>query len=130
MTHPFTGTITFDAQLKLLGTTVKRRMRAIYGYTPEWPFIDPETGTEKTDDEAISVGLEVFAKPRTEGMLGLKAAQRQPYWAEVNNLLKVGVLNRRVYERIDARIDAEARAQDLERRQKPDPTKPPLPNSL
>ena len=130
MTYPFNGAVIFDVQLKLLGTTVKRRLRFTYEYTPEWPFFDPETGTEKTADEAMSLGLEIEVKPRTMGWIWPKGDQLAPYWKAVNEMLEPGILNGRIYDRLDALIDVDARARDLERRQKPDSAKPSLPNSL
>jgi hypothetical protein len=129
MTYPFTGTVMLDAQIKLLGTRIRRRVRFTYGYTPEWPFYDPETGTEKTADEAMSLGLEIEVKPRTMGWIWPKGAQPKPYWKTANELLEPGILNGRIYDRLDALIDVDARAQDLERRQEPG-SKPSLPNAL
>jgi len=130
MTYPFSGVVMFDIQLKLLGTTVKRRMCVTYGYTPQWHFFDPMTGTEKAEPQELHLDLEVLAKPRTESMPSLKPNHHEPYWTSANQLLRYGVLNGRVYERLDSLIDADARVQDLERRQQAHPTGPQLPNSL
>ncbi len=79
MVHPFSGAVILDAQIKLLGTKIRRRLRFTYSYTPEWPFFDPETGTEKTADEVMSLGLEIGVKPRTMGWIWRKGTLPQPY---------------------------------------------------
>jgi len=130
MAHPFTGTIEFSVHLKLLGTTLMRRLRVTYEYTPKWPFFDPMIETETTEMEKLRLDLEILAKPQADGPLGSKSIRREPNWSSANQLLRSGLLNSRVYERIDAWIDGEARAQDLERRQKAQSPDPQLPNSI
>jgi len=118
MGYRFNGAVTFDAQLKLFGVTVKRRMRVTYGYTPEWAFVDSTTGQEKTEARELKLALEVLARPRAEIPASVTASEHEPYWTSANQLLKYGVLNRRIYERLTDLIDGEARVEDLELRGK------------
>jgi len=130
MKYGFIGSVVFDLRLRLLGSTIIRQLRANYQYTPPWPHIDPETGSEVTRLEGSAVGLDILARPRAEGPLARSAAARGPYWTRVNDLLALGVLNLRIWDQLDAMIDADARHQDLERRQKANPGAPSLPNIL
>jgi hypothetical protein len=66
MSYPFNESLVIAVQLKLLGVTVKRRLRITYGYTPEWPYVDPETGIEKKEESALNLNLEILARPRAE----------------------------------------------------------------
>ena len=79
MKYAFTGAVIFEAHLRLLGASIKREMRAPYEYTPPWPYFDPETATEVTGEEILSIGLEILAHPRAEKMLH-RGAEREPYW--------------------------------------------------
>ena len=119
MDYPFNGSFVVYAQLGFLGATVKRQVRFTFGYTPDWPFFDPVTGTEKTESRALSLNLEVFARPGPGARPPLKAA----YWTSANDLLAPGVLNHRVYEELHRVVDEDAQAEDWLRRQGvgPDP---------
>jgi len=131
MKYGFIGSVVFDLRLRLLGSSIIRQLRANYQYTPPWPYVDLETGDEITGLEASTVGLDILARPRAEGPLARSAATREPYWTRVNDLLALGVLNLRIWDQLDAMIDADARLQDLERRQKANPGgAPSLPNIL
>ena len=131
MEHSFVGTLTFDVRLRVLGTSIKRQLRVNYQYMPPWRFWDPETGKQTVGTEALSLDLEILALPRAEGSMGLHGARLEPYWTSARELLAMGVLNRRVYDQLDRMVDADARTQDRERRQKAKPTgKPPLPHKL
>ena len=46
MPYAFFGVIPMEIEIRVLGTLAKRKLRAIYSYTPPWPFFDPETKTE------------------------------------------------------------------------------------
>lgn len=129
MTYAFTGTIIFEAHLRLLGASIKRDMRVPCQYTPPWPYFDPETATEVTGEEIVTIGFEILARPRAEKML-FRAAEGEPRWVLANERLKIGVLNQRIYDRLDVLIDTDARIQDLERRQKANPGGPPQKNLL
>ncbi len=97
---------------------MKRRMRIVYGYTPEWSFVDSMSGNEKTEARELKLALEILARPRSEIQSSVTASEHEPYWTSANQLLKYGVLNRRVYERLTDLIDGEARVEDLELRGK------------
>jgi len=130
MKYAFTGSVVFEARLRLLGSTITRQLRANYQYTPPWPHLDPETGSEVTHLEGSTVGLEILARPRAERRLMQRPAPGEPYWANANDLVASGVFNRRIWDRLDAMIDADAHLQDFERRQKANPGAPSLPNVL
>jgi len=130
MSNAFAGTIVFEARLRLLGVTIKRELRAYYEYTPPWPYFDPETGKEMTELEESKVGLEILARPRAEKHLRQSGGSLEPYWTRANDLVASGVFNLRIWDRLDAMIDADARVQDLERRQKANLGAPTLPNAL
>jgi hypothetical protein len=125
MKYAFTGAVIFEAHLRLLGASIKREMRVAYEYTPPWPYFDPETATEITGDEKLTIGLEILARPRAD-----RGSKGEPYWTSANEFLSFGVFNHRVYDRLDELIDTDARIQDLERRQKANPGNPSLPNVL
>ena len=104
---------------------------AAYQYTPSWPYFDPETGIDVMgSEEGSAVGLEILARPRAETEIARYAENKEPYWAPANDLLEFGVLNQRIWDRLDAMIDNDARVQDLERRQKANPGASSLPNVL
>ncbi len=112
MSHPFNGAFTVNAQLKFFSVTVTRQVRFTFGYTPDWPFLDLATGNEKTEPKALSLNLEVFARPGPGAKRPLKAA----YWTSANELLAPGVLNHRVHEVLHRMIDEDAQAEDWLRR--------------
>lgn len=114
MSHPFNGTFTVNARLKLLGITVRRQVRVSFGYTPDWPFIDPATGFEAAQSRVLNLTLEILARPGANVMPSGKPA----YWTPANELLAPGVLNRQVYEQLNEIVDADAHIEDWIRRDK------------
>ena len=59
-----------------------------------------------------------------------KELSREPYWTSASDFLALGVLNRRVYERLNVMIDSDAHIEDLIRRHDANPGGPTLPNGL
>ena len=118
MNHPFHETFIVGIQFRVLGVTVSRRLRVTSDYTPDWPFIDPETWAETTAKAALSLNLEILARPQSDMMTSDQRTKHQPYWTPANDLLKSGVLNCRVYKELHESIDACAHIDDLVRRHK------------
>jgi len=120
MKFSFSGTLICEFRLRLLGTSIKRQLQVNYKYMPPWSYWDSEIGVELTGTESLSleIDFEILAQPRAERGMGLRGAELEPYWTSARELLVVGVLNRHVYDQIDAMVDADARLQDQERRQK------------
>jgi hypothetical protein len=115
-TPPFTGTIDFDLTIRALGERVLRKVRAIYTYTPQWPYFHTPSQTERTSDPRLDLGLTLLAIPRSDmNRIGQPIAN-DPYWVPVGQLLTVGVLRKRVYDELRARIDAEALEADRRNR--------------
>jgi hypothetical protein len=112
MTHPFSGVIPMEIEIRMLGVVAKRRLRAIYDYTPPWPFFDPKTRTEQTASPSLAIALEVWTLP---GVL-VAIEDREPNWVPVNQLLRWGVLTSRAHDRLGKLIDLDARVQDHRRR--------------
>ena len=46
--YAFQGNVEFDLVLEMLGERVARRARAVYHWTPEWEFWDPEKNAPRT----------------------------------------------------------------------------------
>jgi hypothetical protein len=114
MPYAFFGIIPMEIEIRVLGTLAKRKLRAIYSYTPPWPFFDPETKTEKSAPFHLGVSLKALTQP------GLRVAieDREPDWVPVDQLLEWGVLSSRAHDKLDKLIDADARLQDRRRRKK------------
>ena len=66
----FSGVIPME-----IGVLSKRRLPAIYGYTQQWPFFDPEPHTEQS---APFIG----DRPRGWGVL-VAIEDREPDWVSV-----------------------------------------------
>jgi hypothetical protein len=101
-------------EIRLLGTLAKRRLPAIYSYTPPWPLFDPETKTEKSAPVRLGLSLEAPAQP------GVRVKTRRPrtHWVPVYQLLRWGVLSNRVRDKLLKLVDADARLQDRRNRKK------------
>lgn len=116
MKFAFSGAVVVDLRLRLLGASITRQLRVNYEYTPSWPYFDVATGKEVVSDPALKLALDILARPRAEKPPKTTPANREPYWTSASDLLAVGVLNRRVYEQLNAMINNDARAEDWLRR--------------
>ena len=110
MSCEFTGMILFEARIKVWGTSVKRRLRAHYKYTPPWPFFDPKTGSEKSEHSELMLELEI------QDSEGFRGRRRDTSWIAAHAFFNV--LNARALDRLTEQVDVDARIQDHERRRK------------
>ena len=118
----FTGKILFEARIKVWGTSVKRRLRAHYKYTPPWPFFDPKTGSEKSEHSELMLELEM------QDCEGSRGRRRDTSWIAAHAFFNV--LNARALDRLTEQVDVDARIQDHERRRAAQPPDPPCADEL
>jgi hypothetical protein len=116
----FLGVIPFDLELSLLGRTVKREARAVFGYTPNWATFNPATGAEELATEQSTLYLEILAKPEgnswSTGPDGKSVKDANaPRWL-VLDLLEPGVLPEEIHTMLDDLIDSHCREIDNARR--------------
>ena len=130
MKFAFPGAVLVDLRLRVLGSSIKRQLRANYEYTPSWPYFDLESGKEVVSEAALKLTFEILARPQAEKPPTSVPANREPYWTSAGDLLARGVLNHRIYERLHVMIDSDARAEDWLRRGGVGLSDPSLPNAL
>lgn len=115
-TPPFTGTIDFDLTIRAFGERVLRKARVMYTYTPQWPYFHSPSQTERTSNPRLDLGLTLLAIPRSDRNRIELPITNNPYWVPVGQLLTVGVLRKRIYDELRARVDAEAMETDRRNR--------------
>ena len=113
---PFSGSIEFNLAFRAFDEGVSRKARAIYTYTPPWPYYDARSRKERTGELQLDLGLTLLAVPRSDRNRTNPPPTNEPYWVPLDQLLTVGVLRTKVYDQLRARIDAEALGTDRSNR--------------
>jgi len=113
---PFTGTLKFKLGFRAFEHSVIREASVVYAYTPTWPWFDTTSGAECTSPLQLDLRLLVLARPRADKNRMLGPTLKEPYWVPVSQLMMPGVLRTKIYESIQAEIDADALSLDRRRR--------------
>ena len=126
---PFAGSIDFKLAIGALDVRVLRKARLTYAYMPAWSYYDARSGTERSGEFQLEVGLSILALPRsdssrTSDMPGTR------YWAPLGQLLTIGILSTRVHDQLRCRVDAEARDADRRNRLRAGWPAPDLPEQI
>lgn len=130
MKPPFLGTIEFKLAFSAFDERVTRKARAIYTYTPPWPYYHPRSRRERTGHHQLDLGLTLLAVPRADRNRTARPPTNEPYWVPLGQLLTVGVLRTKVYDQLRARVDAEALEIDRRNRIAAGLPVPPLPEQI
>lgn len=134
--HPaFKGTLELDIELSALDEKVQRRIRLEYTYTPEWEYFDTHLQQPYIGWESWRLGISLYTQPEEEDedeMEDIADAEEDtmvsdgtayledddphpPAWVRTD-LVREGVLPRRVHDKFEELIDQKCRAEDKERR--------------
>lgn len=127
---PFSGSIEFSLAFRAFDEGVSRKARAIYTYTPPWPYYHVRSNKEQTGELQLDLGLMLLAIPRADRNRSNPPPTNAPYWVPLGQLLTVGVLRTKVYDQLHARIDAEAVDADQSNRIAAGLPVPPLPEQI
>jgi hypothetical protein len=128
-TAPFTGSIDFKLAIGVLDVRVLRKARLTYVYMPVWPYYDVQSGTERSGDFQLEVGLSILALPRSDRRRTSDIPGKR-YWAPLSQLLTIGILSARVHNQLRCRVDAEARDADRSNRLRAGWPAPDLPEQI
>ena len=126
---PFTGSIDFKLAIGVLDVRVLRKVRLTYAYLPAWSFYDVRSGTERSGEFQLEVGLSILALPRSDRSPTSDIPAKR-YWAPLGQLLTIGVLSTRVHDQLRCRVDAEARDADRRHRLRVGWPAPDLPEQI
>jgi hypothetical protein len=110
---PFTGSIDFKLAIGAFDVRVLRKARLAYAYTPAWSYYEVQTGTERSGEFLLEVGLSILALPRSDRSRTSDKLGKW-YWAPLGQLLAIGILSTRAHHQLRCRVDADAR--DVDRR--------------
>jgi hypothetical protein len=110
---PFTGSIDFKLAIGAFDVRLLRKARLTYAYMPAWSYYDVRSGTERSGDFQLVIGLSILALPRSDRSRTSDIPAKR-YWAPLGQLLTIGILSTRVHDQLRCRVDAEAR--DVDRR--------------
>ena len=127
--HPFTGSIDFKLAIGAFDVRVLRKARLTYAYMPAWSYYDVRSGTERSGDFQLEVGLSILALPRS-GRSRTSDMPTTRYWAPVSQLLTIGILSPRVHDQLRCRVDAEASDADRRHRLRVGWPAPDLPEQI
>ena len=125
---PFTGSIEFQLSIKALEVSVIRKAQLDYAYVPSWPYFDLQAGDERTGKLQLDARLRILARPVSGTGAGQRPTTRS--WAPASQLLAAGVLSKRLAERLQRQVDAEARDTDRQNRLRAGWPAPPLPEHI
>jgi hypothetical protein len=128
-TLPFTGSIDFKLAIGVLDVRVLRKARFTYAYMPPWSYFDVRSGTERSGEFRLEVGLSILALPRSDRSRTSDIPAKR-YWAPLSQLLTIGVLSTRVHDQLRCRVDAEARDADRRHRLRVGWSTPDLPEQI
>jgi hypothetical protein len=128
-TPPFTGSIDFKLAIGAFDVRVLRKARLTYAYMPAWSYFEVRSGTERSGDFQLEVGLSILALPRSDRSRTLEVPAKR-YWAPLGQLLTIGILSARVHDQLRCRVDAEARDVDRRNRVRAGWPAPDLPEQI
>jgi hypothetical protein len=126
---PFTGSIDFKLAIGALDVRILRKARLAYAYMPAWSYYDVRSGTERSGDFQLEVGLSILALPRSDRSRTSDIPGKR-YWAPLGQLLTIGILSTRVHHQLRCRVDAEARDADRRHRLRVGWPAPDLPEQI
>lgn len=130
MQPPFTGSIEFKLTIRAFDSSMIRRAKVNYFYTPTWLYYHPPSRAECSGDGHLDFGLSLLAVPRADRNRQCTPPSKMPYWVPVSQLLTAGVLRKKVYDELRSRIDAEARDLDRSNRVTAGLPVPPVPEQI
>jgi hypothetical protein len=128
-TVPFTGSIDFKLAIGAFDVRVLRKAQLTYAYMPAWFYYDVRSGTERSGEFQLEVGLSILALPRSDRSR-TSDIPRTRYWAPLGQLLTIGILSTRVHHQLRCRVDAEARDADRRHRLRVGWPAPDLPEQI
>jgi hypothetical protein len=126
---PFTGSIDFKLAIGAFDVRVLRKARLTYAYTPAWAYYDVRSGTERSGEFQLELGLSILALPRSDRSQTSDIPGKR-YWAPLGQLLTIGILSTRVHHQLRCRVDAEARDTDRRHRLQAGWPAPDLPEQI
>ena len=126
---PFAGSIDFKLAIGAFDVRVLRKARLTYAYMPAWSYYDVRSGTERSGEFQLEVGLSILALPRSDRSRTSDIPATR-YWAPVSQLLTIGILSTRVHDQLRCRVDAEARDADRRHRLRVGWPVPDLPEQI
>ena len=126
---PFTGSIDFKLAIGAFDVRVLRKARLTYAYMPAWSYYDVRSGTERSGEFQLEVGLSILALPRSDRSRTSDIPAKR-YWAPLGQLLTIGILSTRVHDQLRCRVDAEARDADCRNRLRAGWPAPDLPEQI
>jgi hypothetical protein len=113
--HAFRGEIEFDLTFEMCDQRFTRRARIVYAHTPDWPFLDPKTHTEREKLLASTYHIELLVPPEDNPDNRLIGG-RESHWIHVEALMPDGVLPTSVLNAIADAIDETCKKEDAKRR--------------
>src|SRR5713226_516205 len=128
-TAPFTGSIDFKLAIGAFDVRVLRKARLTYAYMPAWSYYDLRSGTERSGEFQLDVGLSILALPQSDRSRNSDLPATR-FWAPVSQLLHIGILSARVHDQLRCRVDAEARDADRRNRVQAGWPAPDLPEQI
>jgi hypothetical protein len=126
---PFTGSIDLKLAISAFDVRVLRKARLIYAYMPDWSYYDVRSGTERSGNFQLDIGLSILAMPRSDRSR-TSATPGKRYWAPLSQLLTIGILSTRLHHQLRCRVDAEARGADRRHRLRVGWPVPDLPEQI
>ena len=128
-TAPFTGSIDFKLAIGAFDVRVLRKARLTYAYMPAWSYYDLRSGTERSGEFQLDVGLSILALPQSDRSRNSDLPATR-FWAPVSQLLHIGILSARVHDQLRCRVDPEARDADRRNRVQAGWPAPDLPEQI
>jgi hypothetical protein len=113
--HAFRGEIEFDLGFEMCGEKFTRLAKIVYAHTPDWPFFDPKSNSERKEVLASSYHIELFVPPE-ESADNKLTSDRESHWMHFEALMPDGVMPTSVLNAIADAIDETCQKQDAERR--------------
>jgi hypothetical protein len=126
---PVTGSIDFKLAIGAFDVRVLRKARLTYAYMPAWSYYDVRSGTERSCEFQLEVGLSILALPRSDRSRTSDIPTNR-YWAPFGQLLTIGILSMRNHDQLRCRVDAEARDADFGNRLRAGWPAPDLPEQI
>jgi hypothetical protein len=126
---PFTGSIDFKLAIGAFDVRVLRKARLTYAYVPAWSYYEVRSGTERSGEFLLEVGLSILALPRSSRSRTSDISGKR-YWAPLGQLLAIGILSARAHEQLRCRVNAEARDTDRKNRVRAGWSVPDLPEQI
>lgn len=124
----FSGVVEFDFTMGFLGKSVTRRARVKYDWTPDWVYLDSESGREIVPfGQGGSFSLEIQSVNESvvhySGEDALKRgrttrARGTVDWEECNDLTELGIWTDEMWDAFEGLIDRDCRAQDAANRKR------------